>query len=125
MHKLAKVQKLMGAPLAPLESFLLARGLRSLHVRMQRHGENAMEVAKMLDAHPMIDRTFYPGLPSHPEHTLAKTVIHGGRFHLGRCGTFPSCGLGHVSGLHVGRRPHAGEAGADFRRDVRLHRQGR
>jgi methionine-gamma-lyase len=44
MHKLAKVQKLMGAPLAPLESFLLARGLRTLHVRMDRHGENALQV---------------------------------------------------------------------------------
>lgn len=54
MHNLAKVQKLMGAPLAPLESFLLARGLRTLHVRMERHGENALKVAQMLEAHPLI-----------------------------------------------------------------------
>jgi cystathionine beta-lyase/cystathionine gamma-synthase len=46
MHELAKTQKLVGASLAPLESFLLARGLRTLHVRMERHGESAMEVAK-------------------------------------------------------------------------------
>ncbi len=78
MHEVAKVQKLMGAPLAPLESFLLARGLRTLHVRMERHGTNAMEVAKMLDSHPMIESTFYPGLPSHPDHELAKKVFSSG-----------------------------------------------
>lgn len=78
MHLLAKVQKLMGAPLAPLESFLLARGLRTLHVRMERHGENAMEVAKMLDSHPLVATTFYPGLPSHPDHHLATRVFTGG-----------------------------------------------
>lgn len=78
MHGLAKVQKLVGAPLAPLESFLLARGLRTLHVRMERHGENAMRVAQMLDAHPLIAKTFYPGLPSHPDHELAKEVFTSG-----------------------------------------------
>ena len=66
MHKVAQVQKLMGAPLAPLESFLLARGLRTLHVRMERHGENAMAVAQMLEDHPLIDVVYYPGLASHP-----------------------------------------------------------
>lgn len=78
LHSLAKVQKLMGAPLAPLESFLLARGLRTLHVRMDRHGYNAMQVAKLLDAHPLIAQTFYPGLPSHPDHELAKRVFSSG-----------------------------------------------
>lgn len=77
-HAIAKVQKLVGAPLAPFESFLLARGLRTLHVRMERHGENAMRVAKMLDAHPLIASTFYPGLPSHPDHELAKKVFTSG-----------------------------------------------
>uniref|UniRef100_A0A6T0F9K3 cystathionine gamma-lyase n=2 Tax=Chrysotila carterae TaxID=13221 RepID=A0A6T0F9K3_CHRCT len=78
MHKLAKIQKLLGAPLAPLESFLLSRGLRTLHVRMERHGENAMAVAEMLDKHPLVASTFYPGLASHPDHALAKTVFSSG-----------------------------------------------
>ena len=78
MHELAKTQKLVGASLAPLESFLLARGLRTLHVRMERHGESAMEVAKMLESHPLIATTYYPGLPSHPEHELAKKVYTSG-----------------------------------------------
>jgi len=55
------VQKLLGAPLAPLECFLLARGMRTLHVRMERHGENAIAVAKMLEAHPMVAEMYYPG----------------------------------------------------------------
>ena len=66
MHKVAQVQKLMGAPLAPLESFLLARGLRTLHVRMERHGENAMAVAQMLEDHPLIDVVYYPASPPTP-----------------------------------------------------------
>jgi len=78
MHEVAKVQKLFGAALAPLESFLLARGLRTLHVRMERHGENALAVAKYLDSHPMIAQTFYPGLESHPDHELAKEVFTSG-----------------------------------------------
>jgi len=78
MHELAKTQKLVGASLAPLESFLLARGLRTLHVRMERHGESAMEVAKMLEAHHLIQTVYYPGLPSHPEHELAKSVYTSG-----------------------------------------------
>ena len=59
-----QVQKIFGAPLAPLESFLLARGLRTLHVRMERHGQNAMKVAQLLDKHPLVEKLFYPGLPS-------------------------------------------------------------
>mmetsp|Transcript_2422 Transcript_2422/g.8127 ORF Transcript_2422/g.8127 Transcript_2422/m.8127 type:complete len:453 (-) Transcript_2422:346-1704(-) len=78
LHALAKVQKLLGAPLAPLESFLLARGLRTLHVRMERHGENAMRVAKLLEASPLVEQVFYPGLPSHPDHELAKRVFSSG-----------------------------------------------
>lgn len=78
MHEIAKVQKLMGAPLAPLESFLLARGLRTLHVRMERHGENALRVAEALEAHPLIKTVYYPGLKSHPDHELAKKVFTSG-----------------------------------------------
>ena len=82
MHELAKVQKILGSPLAPLESFLLARGLRTLHVRMERHGHNAMELASAIETHPMIEKMFYPGLPSHPDHELAKKVFTSGGDHL-------------------------------------------
>lgn len=66
-HGLAKVQKLITAPLNPMDSYLLMRGVRTLDVRMQRHGENALQVAQMLEAHPLVKSTFYPGLMSHPD----------------------------------------------------------
>lgn len=66
-HELAKVQKLITAPLNPMDSYLLMRGIRTLDVRMQRHGENALQVARMLEAHPLVESTFYPGLESHPD----------------------------------------------------------
>jgi methionine-gamma-lyase len=66
-HGLAKVQKLITAPLNPMDSYLLMRGIRTLDVRMQRHGENALRVAEMLEAHPLVEQCFYPGLSSHPD----------------------------------------------------------
>lgn len=66
-HGLAKVQKLITAPLNPMDSYLLMRGIRTLDVRMQRHGENALQVAQMLEDHPLVESTFYPGLDSHPD----------------------------------------------------------
>mmetsp|Transcript_42267 Transcript_42267/g.62660 ORF Transcript_42267/g.62660 Transcript_42267/m.62660 type:complete len:523 (-) Transcript_42267:220-1788(-) len=79
LHGCSKVQKLITVPLNPMDSFLLARGMRTLDVRMQRHGENAMKVAKMLEAHPMVAETFYPGLDSHPDRYLADSIFSSGR----------------------------------------------
>ena len=67
IHGLAKVQKLITAPLNPMDSYLLMRGIRTLDVRMQRHGENALLVAQMLKDHPLVESTYYPGLDSHPD----------------------------------------------------------
>lgn len=84
-HGLAKVQKLITAPLNPMDSYLLTRGIRTLDVRMQRHGENALQVARMLEAHPMVASTFYPGLDSHPDNCgggpgcLVSTAFRSGR----------------------------------------------
>jgi len=71
-HGLAKVQKLITAPLNPMDSYLLMRGIRTLDVRMQRHGENALQVAQMLEEHPLVESTFYPGLASHPDNEGGK-----------------------------------------------------
>lgn len=79
LHGCAKVQKIITVPLNPMDSFLLARGLRTLDVRMQRHGENALKVAKMLEEHPMVASTFYPGLDSHPDRYLADSIFGSGR----------------------------------------------
>merc|ERR1712176_1493887 len=71
LHGCSKVQKIITVPLNPMDSFLLARGMKTLDVRMQRHGENAMKVAKMLEEHPMVAETFYPGLDSHPDRAFS------------------------------------------------------
>jgi len=83
-HGLAKVQKLITAPLNPMDSYLLMRGIRTLDVRMQRHGENALKVAQMLEDHPLVDKTFYPGLPSHPDNTGDDQCLVADAFRSGR-----------------------------------------
>merc|ERR1712161_141494 len=71
LHGCAKVQKLITVPLNPMDSFLLARGLRTLDVRMQRHGESALKIARFLEQHPNVESVFYPGLDSHPDRHMA------------------------------------------------------
>merc|ERR1712194_716876 len=79
LHGCAKVQKLITVPLNPMDSFLLARGLRTLDVRMQRHGENAIKIARFLERHPMVESVFYPGLASHPDRHMADGLFLSGR----------------------------------------------
>ncbi len=56
----------------PFESWLLARGLQTLPFRVARHNANATAVAEFLETHPQVERVYYPGLPSHPQHELAR-----------------------------------------------------
>ncbi|MGV3460812.1 MAG: cystathionine gamma-synthase [Flavobacterium sp.] len=67
-----------GATLGPQDSFLVLRGIKTLHLRMQRHCENGVKVAEYLEKHPKIKSVFYPGLASHPFHDLAKKQMQGG-----------------------------------------------
>jgi cystathionine gamma-synthase/methionine-gamma-lyase len=67
----------VGAVLGPFEASMLSRGLKTLALRMERHNANAMALASWLDAHPMVERVFYPGLPSHPQHALAERQFGG------------------------------------------------
>jgi len=67
----------MGGIISPLNAWLLVRGLKTLAIRMERHEENAMEVAKYLNFHPKIRRVWYPGLTTHPQHELAKKQMNG------------------------------------------------
>jgi len=66
------LQNAVGGVAAPLDSFLVLRGLKTLHLRMERHAENALALARFLEGHPQVERVLYPGLPSHPQHVLAK-----------------------------------------------------
>lgn len=77
--QLAFLQNSIGAIAGPFDSFLALRGLKTLHLRMQRHSENAQQLAEWLSAHPQVERVLYPGLPSHPGHDVAKRqMVHFG-----------------------------------------------
>ena len=71
------VQNAEGAILGPMDAWLVLRGTKTLPLRMERHNANAQAVAEYLAAHPKVRRVFYPGLPSHPQHELAKRQMRG------------------------------------------------
>lgn len=67
-----------GAVLDPFAAWLLMQGMKTLGLRMERHCSNAMKVAEYLEKHPKVDHVYYPGLPCHPSHNIAKKQMHGG-----------------------------------------------
>ncbi|MFL5271014.1 MAG: cystathionine gamma-synthase [Anaeromyxobacteraceae bacterium] len=71
------LQNAVGGVPGPLDSFLVLRGLKTLHVRMQRHAENALAIAKFLERHPKVEKVTYPGLAAHPQHALALRQMRG------------------------------------------------
>jgi cystathionine beta-lyase/cystathionine gamma-synthase len=71
------VQRSAGAGLAPMDCFLVSRGLKTLAVRMERHNTNGMAIAKFLASHAKVKRVIYPGLASHPQHEIAKRQQRG------------------------------------------------
>ena len=75
--RLRFLQNAVGGVPSPLDSFLVLRGLKTLHVRMQRHAESATALARWLEGHPQVERVTYPGLPSHPQHALAARQMKG------------------------------------------------
>ncbi|MDD7503174.1 MAG: methionine gamma-lyase, partial [Clostridium sp.] len=72
------LKDMTGAVLGPFEAFLIDRGMKTLDIRVQKHCDNAMKVARFLESHPMVERVLYPGLESHPRHELAKKQMHNG-----------------------------------------------
>jgi cystathionine gamma-lyase len=77
-ERLAFLQNATGGILDPFSSFLALRGIKTLPLRIERHAANALAVATWLEEHPAIDRVFYPGLPSHPQHKLALRQMKNG-----------------------------------------------
>jgi cystathionine beta-lyase/cystathionine gamma-synthase len=75
--ELAFIQKSQGAIMSPFESWLILRGVKTLAVRMDKHNENGMAVAEFLAEHKKVKKVAYPGLPSHPQHDLAKRQMTG------------------------------------------------
>jgi cystathionine gamma-lyase len=76
-ERLAFLQNAVGGVQGPFDSFLALRGLKTLALRMERHSANALAIAGWLERHPAVERVYYPGLPSHPQHALARRQMHG------------------------------------------------
>ncbi|MDO9092479.1 MAG: PLP-dependent aspartate aminotransferase family protein [Rubrivivax sp.] len=77
-ERLGFLQNAVGAIASPFDSFLALRGLKTLALRIERHNSNALELARWLQAQPKVARVHYPGLPSHPQHELARRQQPGG-----------------------------------------------
>ena len=75
--RLAFLQNAVGGVPSPMDAFLVLRGLKTLPVRMERHAANALALASFLEGHPQVERVVYPGLPSHPQHALARRQMSG------------------------------------------------
>jgi cystathionine gamma-lyase len=75
--RLTFLQNAVGAIASPFDSFLALRGLKTLHLRMERHCANALQIAQWLEAHPAVEKVHYPGLASHTQHELAVRQMHG------------------------------------------------
>ncbi len=77
INSMKRTALLSGGTMGTHEAWLCIRGLKTLHLRMERHAENAQKVAEFLEAHPKVDRVNYPGLKSHPQHEIARKQMSG------------------------------------------------
>ena len=77
LEPVRKLRGIMGAINSPHNIYLLSRGLKTFELRMQRHNENGQRVAEFLAGHPRVEKVYYPGLPSHPYHSIAKSQMRG------------------------------------------------
>jgi cystathionine beta-lyase len=76
-EKLYFIQNASGAVCGPMDSYLVLRGIKTLHVRMQRHCENGEKVARFLQSHPRVEKVYWPGFEDHPNHDIAKAQMDG------------------------------------------------
>lgn len=77
MAPISKMRRLLGGIMDPLPAFALGRGMKTMPLRVAQHNLNAMTVAQFLEGHPGIERVYYPGLASHPDHAIAKGQMSG------------------------------------------------
>ena len=77
IEKIWRFALVAGAALSPFDGWLLLRGLRTFGLRVERHNQNGMALARFLEKHPKVARVYYPGLESHPQHELAKSQMDG------------------------------------------------
>src|SRR6202011_404874 len=77
-ERIAYLQNAVGGVPGPFDAFLTLRGIKTLALRMERHCSNALAIAQFLEQHPQVERVYYPGLASHPQHTLATQQMSAG-----------------------------------------------
>lgn len=77
VHRIYHFREITGASLDPFAAYLLLRGMKTLHLRIRQQNQSAMEIACFLQNHPRIEKVFYPGLTSHPNHAIAKRQMNG------------------------------------------------
>jgi cystathionine gamma-synthase len=77
VEKIFHFREINGAAMDPTAAYLLLRGMKTLHLRIGRQNQNAMQVAAHLDRHPSISAVYYPGLETHPQHSIAATQMRG------------------------------------------------
>jgi cystathionine beta-lyase len=76
-QEIYRIQNSSGAVTAPMDSFLVLRGIKTLHLRMERHCFNGEKVARFLASHPRVDKVFWPGFTAHPNHDIAAKQMRG------------------------------------------------
>lgn len=96
------IQNATGAVPGPQDCFLVLRGIKTLHIRMQRHCENALKIAQWLEAHPKVSKVHYPGLPSHTGHALASRQMRD----FGGMLSFELRGDSYEEAMHVMENLH-------------------
>lgn len=74
----SRLRSMMGGSMSPFDAWLVQRGIRTLHLRMAAHSANALQIARTLERHPLVERVEYPGLERHPSYGTARKVLEGG-----------------------------------------------
>ena len=77
VERIYHFREITGAALHPMAAYLLLRGMKTLHLRIERQNASALRIARYLADHPAIEQVFYPGLETHPQHAIAKRQMHG------------------------------------------------
>jgi cystathionine beta-lyase/cystathionine gamma-synthase len=96
-ERLGFIQNASGAVPGPMDSFLTLRGIKTLHVRMQRHCENAAQIANYLKTNPKIEKVYWPGFEDHPNHHIAKAQM----IHFGGMLSFVTKGANYESAIQI------------------------
>jgi cystathionine gamma-synthase len=115
LEPIRKLRGVIGTGNSPHAIYLLQRGLKTLELRMQRHNENGLALARFLESHPRVERVYYPGLASHRDHEVARRTMRGFGGLSGQGCRHPADGPGGRCGPAAAYRPQPGRGGIAHR----------